>query len=392
MEAGVDIAQVQRVKVSAPTTKAPRFGGFFDVGLFVIPALISPLLLFRYLIGTFHEHPFTMDGHYYPDGGFLFDFHVMWNAGHAIVLGHSPYPFVYPAPAALLMVPFGALPWKVAVVLFALGLYASAFFTLRVLGVRDWRCYGAALGSLPGVTAVTAGTLSWPLALGAALAWRYRNRRWVVAAAIVGVIVTKLFLWPLVIWLIATRRFRTTLTTAVVGIIVVFGSWAVIGFDGMLEYPRRLGGIASVEQEKGWTIFPLMRSLGVSAGTAHLVLLFLTLAAIAGIILIARGADGDRRAFAAAIGAALLLAPIVWPHYFVVLFVVLALYRRSLSAAWIVPLLYWVLPYWVFHGSRGHAWSILIAFAITLLVALAAWRAKTDTAARSSGVANPVSV
>jgi hypothetical protein len=61
------------------------------------------------------------------------------------------------------------------------------------------------------------------------------------------------------------------------------------------------------------------------------------------------------------------------------LFVVLALFRQSLSAAWTVPLLYWVLPYWVFHGSRGHAWSILIAFAITLLGALAARRAQTGT-------------
>jgi hypothetical protein len=381
VEAGVDIAQVQRrVKVPTQTSIVLRFGGFFDVGLFVIPALISPFLLFRYLIGTFHEHPFTMNGQFYPDGGFLFDFHVMWNAGHAIVLGHSPYPFVYPAPAAILMVPFGALPWKVAVVAFALGLYASAFFTLRLLGVRDWRCYGAALGSLPGVTAVTAGTLSWPLALGAALVWRYRHKRWVVAAAIVGVIVTKLFLWPLVVWLIATRRFRTALTTVGLGIVVVFGSWAVIGFDGLLEYPRRLGGIASVEQEKGWSLFPLMRSLGVPPSTAHLVLVFLTLAAVAGIVLIARRPDGDRRAFAVAVGAALLLAPIVWPHYLVLLFVVLALFRQSLSAAWTVPLLYWVLPYWVFHGSRGHAWSILIAFAITLLGALAARRAQTGTA------------
>ena len=153
--------------------------------------------------------------------------------------------------AAVLMVPFGALPWKVAVVAFALAVYATAVAALRLVGVRDWRCYGAALGSLPGFTAVTAGTLSWPLAFGAAAAWRYRERRWVVAASIVGVVVTKLFLWPLFIWLVATRRLRTAVTTAALGLVVVIGSWAVIGFDGLLDYPHRLGADVAHHQPVG---------------------------------------------------------------------------------------------------------------------------------------------
>src|SRR5207247_2331922 len=123
-----------------------------------------------------------------------------------------------------------------------------------------------------GFTAVTAGTLSWPLAFGAAAAWRFRERRWIVAASIVGVVVTKIFLWPLVIWLVATRRLRTAVTTVGLGVVVVFASWAVIGFDGLLDYPHRLGRTAGLEQKKSFSVFSFMRLLGLSPGVAHAIL------------------------------------------------------------------------------------------------------------------------
>jgi alpha-1,2-mannosyltransferase len=215
---------------------------------------------------------------------------------------------------------------------------------------------------------VTAGTLSWPLALAAALTWRYRDRRYIVGAAITLAVVTKLFLWPLAIWLIATRRLRTAATTAALAITVVIGSWAVIGFDGMLSYPHHLGAIQSFEEEKGYSLFPLLRGLGLSTDAARLVLLAATAILLAGIVKVASGRDGERRAFALAIGAALVLSPIMWPHYLVLLFVVLALFRPGFGVAWTFPLLYWVLPYLVVPGPYSHVWSILIAASITAVM------------------------
>lgn len=377
-EAGsVSLTGVEAVDLSSPVPRsaAPQPLSYaraaLEVGLFVLPALLAPMLLIAYLAGAYHEPPLVLDGKYFPDGGFLFDLHVMWKAGHDVVTGHSPYPFVYPAPAALLMVPFGVLPWKLAVVAFSIAVYAAAFVALRLLGVRDWRCYCAALASLPGFTAVTAGTLSWPLALGAAVVWRYRDRQWPAAVAVVGVVATKLFLWPLLIWLMATRRLKTAATTVVLGVVVVVGSWAVLGFDGLLDYPQQLSRTAGVEQTKGYSAFPLLRSLGLSSNAAHAVIVALAIVLVAGIFAATRARDGDRRAFVWALGAALVLTPIMWPHYLVLLFVVVALFRPHLSVAWIVPYLYWVLPYWVVPGPNSHLWSILIASAVTLLVALA---------------------
>ncbi len=344
-----------------------RFGPHVRTALeafaFVLAPLVAPLVILAYLLGAYHARAGTVDGIYFPDGGFLFDLHVMWKAGHDIVTGHSPYPFVYPAPAAFLMVPFGALPWKLAVIAFTLVLIGSLVLALRLLGVKDWRCYGAALACVPMTSSLTIGTLGPLLLLATAAAWRYRNRRLVVALAVVGAVVTKLFLWPLVIWLIATRRFRTAAATVALGIGVVFGSWALLGFDGLRQYPHRISRVAGLEQEKSFSPFALARSLGMSATATQIMFAVLTLAAIAAIVILARGHDGDRRAFVAAVGAGLVLSPIVWLHYLVILFAPIALYRRRLSAAWVLPLAFWAMP-----GAESHGRPALILAALALSV------------------------
>jgi hypothetical protein len=330
-----------------------------------------------YLIGAYNPRPGVLEGKYYPDGGFLFDLHTMWQAGHDVVTGHSPYPFVYPAPAAIVMAPFGALPWTAAVVAFTLTLLGGLVLTLRLLGVRDWRCYAIALAAMPMASSIMIGTPTPLLALGAAVAWRYRDRRWIAATAIVMVVVTKIFLWPLAIWLVATRRYRTASTTAVLGTVVLFGSWGILGFSGLRDYPNRLGHIAGLEQEKSYSAFALFRSLGLSSGSTRLAVAGLTLVALGAIFAASRGKDGDRLSFVVALLAGILASPIVWLHYLVLLVVPLALYRPRLSAAWFIPLGYWFLP-----GQESHrsATNIAVMLALTgATLALALWRGRQRT-------------
>src|SRR5215212_6096083 len=74
---------------------APRT--LFEALFFVLLPLTAPAMIVAYLVGAYQPRPGLVDGIYFPDGGFLFDLHVMWQAGHDVVTGHSPYPFVYPA-------------------------------------------------------------------------------------------------------------------------------------------------------------------------------------------------------------------------------------------------------------------------------------------------------
>jgi hypothetical protein len=350
----------------------------------VLLPLAAPATIVAYLVGAYQPKPGLVDGIYFPDGGFLFDLHVMWQAGHDVVTGHSPYPFVYPPPAAFLMTPFGALPWGVAVVAFTASAIAALIFALRLLGVRDWRCYALALGALPMASSLLIGTLSPFLALGAAAAWRYRDRRWAVAAAIVGVVVTKIFLWPLFFWLLATRRYRTAATTVALGFGTLFVSWGLLGFDGLRDYPHRLSRVAGLEQDKSYSPFALFRLLGLSAGSARLAVLAVTVAAIGAIVAVARRKDGDRRSFLVALGAGLVASPILWMHYLVLLVVPVALYRPRFGAAWFVPLAYWYLPGQENHGSARNIALMLALTGITLALAMRRPRERLPVPALSS--------
>ena len=120
-------------------------------------------------------------------GSIGFDFRGAYlRAAEEIVDGESPYPpvegfelashnaYVYPPLLAFVLIPFTALPADVAVGIGVAAVAALLAATLHVLGVRDWRCYAAALLWAPTVNALHMGSSSALLALAAALAWRWR--------------------------------------------------------------------------------------------------------------------------------------------------------------------------------------------------------------------------
>ena len=148
------------------------------------------------------------------------DFRQFYGAAEAILRGESPYPpngepttswggpYPYPPLPALLDDPADASPgrrprelssWPCSSVV--------ALAVLFVVGVRDWRCYGVAAH-------VAAGHLGRPdgqphaLARAGVLLWRGGSATALVpSSASIGItLAAKFFLWPLVVWLAATRR------------------------------------------------------------------------------------------------------------------------------------------------------------------------------------------
>jgi alpha-1,2-mannosyltransferase len=311
----------------------------------------------------------------------LQDFGVFRAAASAVIHGRSPYhepsfaalshlatlPFVYPPAAALPFAPFAPFPSAVAGgLMFFVGL-AALVVALRLFGVQDWRCYGVALASAPAVNTLALGTLTSFLLLGAGLAWRHRGNAVVAAVATACAAVLKLFLWPLAIWLLATRRWRAAVLSAVTGVVLLLGGWAIIGFAGLADYPSL---VRLVERAEGPLSYSVVALLGLSGTASTAATVMLSLAAIAAIWIAARGRDGDRRAFVVAVLASLLATPLVWLHYFLLLFVPIALYRPRLSRIWFVPLLLWITP--ATH-SDGATWRIAVALGVVAIVT--AWGA-----------------
>jgi hypothetical protein len=285
----------------------------------------------------------------------FWDFHALWNAGHDVLHGRDPYPpatrealageqaFVYPAPAAVAAVPFALVPFRASGVAFEVLSIAALLLALRIAGVRDWRCYGLAFLYRPVLHALSLGAVSPFLALGLAIAWRWRDRRWAAAGAVAALILLKVFLWPLALWLAFTSRLKTAALAVALTVAESLGGWAVIGFAGLRAYPHVLVQLSRVLEGKSYSLVALGLSLGTGAAAARALAALVGVACLALVAWHGRRTGADAWAFALAVGAALALSPIVWLHYFVLLLVPLAIVSPRLGPLWLLPLAFWVI-------------------------------------------------
>ena len=316
-------------------------------------------------------------------GDWAFDFRQFWQGANDVVNGVSPYPsaallatagdhlepegirevfrFPYPAGAAVALAPFGLLGFDDAAAVWSAVLIVSLLAAIWILGVRDWRVLGVVIGSAPVISAVRLGTLTPVLILLLAVAWRWRDRRWVAGGSLAFAISLKLFLWPLVIWLAATRRWAAAALAAALAAGATLAAWAAIGFDGLADYPELLRRLSDVVADRGFSLVALGVEAGMPRGAAEPLPWLVGLLLLVGVVTIARRENEDRNAFSLAIVAAIALTPIVWLHYFGLLVVPLALARPRISWAWALLWVFWLIPD---QENQGDPWRIVLAVAV----------------------------
>jgi len=332
-----------------------------------------------------------------------FDFRVFYDAAEAVLRGESPYQspddptavvargYVYPPLTALAAVPLTLLSAVSAGLLVMALLVVAALAVLYVVGVRDWRCYGLALLWPPVISAIQTGSVTILLALGAALAWRFRDTARATSASLGMTLAVKTVLWPLVVWLAATRRFAAALLSLAIGLALALASWAVIGFAGLREYPDVVRRLQDAVELDAYTTYVVGLDAGLPSVAARTIWLALGLAVLALVVVFARRGD-ERSSFLLALGAALALSPIVWLHYFALLLVVVAVAQPRLNLVWFVPLAMILTP-----GS-GHPTPFetaltLAAAALTIALAVRASRvgvrSTLSSAPATTGVTTP---
>jgi alpha-1,2-mannosyltransferase len=289
------------------------------------------------------------------DDTIALDFRQFYRAAEVILQGDSPYlppgvpltewggPYPYPPLPALTAIPLTLVPMDVAGLLVMTSLVVAALATLWALDVRDWRCYGLLLLWPPVLSAIQTGNVTLWFAFAAALVWRFRERLLPPAAGVGVMLAVKFFLWPLVLWFAATRRYATAVLACAVGTALLVFSWAVIGFAGFLDYPDLLRRLEDTVGEDSYTLYIVGLDLGLPSVAARALWLGVGLGLLAAVVLLGRRGD-ERRAFVLAVAASLALTPIVWLHYFALLVVVVALARRRLGLIWFVPLAMVVTP------------------------------------------------
>jgi hypothetical protein len=275
---------------------------------------------------------------------------TLWDPGRDILHWRSPYPApdsvslqgaeaVYPPLAMLIALPLGLIPFVAAKIVWQAILIAAAFATLAAIGVRDPRCYGIWLLSAPVVLGVVWGNATLLVIACAAFAWRWRDRTWLVAAALTLGVLLKLFLAPLWLWLLFTGRRTAALATALAIPLTLLSSWALIGFSGLRDYPELLSTLARHHVGRG----VLAQAFVVQSGGGRALATAIGLIAATLCVAVAWRLRGDDLSvFAAACVAALLVTPIAWIYYPGLLVVPLAVRWPKLSWAWAYVAALWV--------------------------------------------------
>ena len=309
------------------------------------------------------------------------DFHQTFRpAAEAVLNGSSPYPppvtesmaerdaFVYLPLGAFVYAPFVVLPPLAADLVVTALMVLLALAALRIVGVRDWRCYGIATLSPAVLSAIQTANLTLPLLVALAAIWALRRRAVLPGLVLALTLATKLFLWPVFIWLVATRRYRAAVASAATTAVLVGGGWALIGFAGLHDYPALMRVLAQALEHDSYTIFALAsdagapellaRGVGIAAGTATLL----------GCWILGRRGD-EPRSFTLAIVAALLLTPIIWLHYFALLLVPVAIVHKRLSLLWATPLLFGLFLQGFGNGTSFQTtWTLGVAALLAVLV------------------------
>jgi hypothetical protein len=313
---------------------------------------------------------------YLVAGTYAADFHGgMWVAAHDVLAGRSPYPpadpgvlflrqtaFVTPPLLALLAIPFTVLPFQVAVLLWSLISAGALAAALYLVGVRDDRVYVVALCSFPFVESLGFGQAEGLLAMGVALCWHQRDS-WKVGVVVGLLVCAKLFAWPLLLWLIVTRRIRAAIVGVASAVISLAACWAAIGFKGIIGYPQLLIADAHAFERSSFSLASALMHAGVPETGGRIVLVAGSVLAT-GLFLRRRSTDRDW--FTAMTGLGLLLSPVLWVHYLVVLLVPLAIARRRLDAIWMCTAILWLLPV---HEESGVWQATLVVVTVAAIVA-----------------------
>jgi hypothetical protein len=318
-----------------------------------------------------------------------YDLDVFLRAGDAAVHGQQVYPspaspavysgssFVYPYFAVW---PFAALAGLSS------GLSTMLFFFVCVCAVLVACLVGARGDAWPAIltlcsaftiTGLQLGALSPLLFVGAVFLWRLRNRPLAFALLAAPVIACKLFLAPLLVWPLLARRYRAFAYASTASLVLLALSFA-LGPIGPAPYLKLLSQLGAHEASSGFGLVGALISAHLSPTAAEA-----TAAVVALVVCVAahvhfRGTYDERVTFCAGIVVSLVLTPVLWSHYLILLsamLLVLGARRRWFVA---LVLMSWAIspPHGVHlaHGfiervSASGAWP---AVGVTLLLTCAA--------------------
>ena len=288
-----------------------------------------------------------------------YDLDVFLRAGYAALHGQQIYPsagsptvysgsaFVYPY--------FAAWPF-VALAGISAGLSTTLFFAACACAVLVACLIGAKGDVWPAaltlctaftITGLQLGALSPLLFVGAVFLWRLRERPLAFALLAAPVIACKLFLAPLLVWPLLARRYRAFAYASASTLALLTLSFT-LGPIGLGAYLHILSQLGIHEATAGFGLIGALMSARLTAQAAQATAIAVAVA----VFVAAHGhfrRSGDERVyFCAGIAASLILTPVLWSHYLILLSAILLI--LGARRRWFVMLL---LTSWAISPPHG---------------------------------------
>jgi len=183
-----------------------------------------------------------------------------------------------------------------------------------------------------------------------ALVWRYRDRPWIAALLTATAISLKPFIWPLVLWLLATRRWRASLYTVLCGVVLNVVAWSIVGFNQIHAYLHAADIDVQISWRTGYNLVALAAHLGLGRSVGEALMVVVSAALAVAIVYVAFIKHRELEALTLTIALMLTASALVWNHYFALLLIPMALARPRFSWLWVLPLLMWFCPDYQTHG------------------------------------------
>lgn len=229
----------------------------------------------------------------------------------------------------------------------------------------------------PVISGVQTANLTLALVLAAALAWRWRDRVALSGVATGLAVAAKVVSAPTVIWYFATRRWRAGLITVTFSVAVTAVLLGVIHFatDGVGALAGKPVSVATYAGTPSYSPIDILSEQGLSRWVGAAVALILV-AALSGLSVRFGVSGDDRRSFAAAAIAIIVVAPNIWLHSLTFLLLPLGVLRPRFGWLWLVPAVLLVV-----RVAEPSTWEWITLWAVGGFVA--AWAMMRPTAVQS---------
>ena len=238
------------------------------------------------------------------------------------------------------------------------------------------------------IAGIQTSNVTIPLLLGAAICWHFRERWRIVALAGGLTVAAKLLSAPLVLWLLATRRYLAAVGIGVVAAAVSAVLWAAIGFSGAADYPSSISKISTIVSPESYTLKVMLEGIGMAPGLARIVWAAVAFAVAAACAWFGWKGD-DRRSFSLAVASMIDRRPDCLAALVRIAPGVGRRHAAAFGFAWLVPLLFVIGP-GTGNGAPWQTAGVLLVMAVTLLLALLP--ARHQSAAEAPGEAELTAV